>query len=68
LPLRYHIEETESRFVRLPDGIYRENTIERRVIDPATGNEVQRHRIGQTHARIAYDESFIDPAKIIDAC
>ncbi|MDR3314608.1 MAG: hypothetical protein LBS96_09185 [Oscillospiraceae bacterium] len=54
--------------MRLPDGIYRENTIERRVIDPATGNEVQRHRIGQTHARIAYDESFIDPAKIIDAC
>lgn len=66
LPYRYHIVETESRFVREPEGLYRENTIERRVIDPVTGNEVERCVLRCSHAKVMYDESLVDPAKITE--
>jgi vancomycin resistance protein VanW len=59
LPLRYHIEETESRFVREPDGIYRINTVERHIVDPVTGNTKETLVIRRSHAKVMYDEKFI---------
>ena len=66
LPRRYHIAETGSRFVREPDGLYRENTVERRVVDPVTGNELERRVIRRSHARVMYDEKFVDAGMIVE--
>ncbi|MDR2525238.1 MAG: VanW family protein [Oscillospiraceae bacterium] len=65
LGIRYHIKETQSRFVRLPDAIYRENTVERRTVDIVTGNETARQILRRSHAKTMYDESYIDPALIV---
>jgi len=64
LPCRYHIIETCSRFVREPDGIYRCNTVERRVTDAATGKLLEQTVIRRSHALVMYDESHIPPEKI----
>lgn len=64
LPCRYHIAETASRFVREPGGLYRENTVERRVTDALTGRLLEQKIIRQTHALVMYDEAHIPPGKI----
>ena len=59
LPFRWHIKETESRFVRQGDGLYRVNAIERRTVDPVTGNTCAAEVIRRSHAKVMYDEKYI---------
>ena len=59
LPLRWSISETESRFVREADGLYRVNALERRTVDPVTGKIVARKIIRRSHAKVMYDEAHI---------
>ena len=59
LPLRWHVKETESRFVREGDNLYRENVIMRRAVDPLTGNTCGNEVIRRSHAKVMYDEKYI---------
>ena len=59
LPLRWHVAETQRRFVREPDGLYRENVVERRAVDPVTGNAVLRETLRHSHAKVMYDEKYV---------
>ena len=65
LPLRWHIAETGRRFVREADGLYRENVVERRAVDPATGNTVQREVLRRSHAKVMYDEKYAPEGEIV---
>jgi vancomycin resistance protein VanW len=58
LPQRYHIKETESRFARESDGIFRINTVVRKTVDAVTGDEVACEVLRRSHARVMYDEKY----------
>lgn len=59
LPFRWHIAETQSRFVREGKDLYRENVVERRMVDPVTGNTCGSEVIRRSHAKVMYDEKHI---------
>jgi len=59
LPYRWHVEETESRFVREGDDIYRENVIVRRTVDSVTGKTCAAEVIRNGRAKVMYDETYI---------
>ena len=59
----WHISCEEEYFSREMDGWYRNNKVFRRKVDKTTGNTLERTLLLQAHARVLYDESYIDPAK-----
>lgn len=59
----WHISCEEEYFSREMDGWYRNNKVFRRKVDKNTGNTLERALLQQAHARVLYDESYIDPAK-----
>ncbi|MCL2494327.1 MAG: VanW family protein [Oscillospiraceae bacterium] len=59
MPFRWHVKETESRFVRQGEDLYRENVILRRTIDPVTGNTCANEVMRRSHAKVLYDEKYI---------
>ncbi len=59
LALRWHIAETENRFVREGEDLYRENVITRKTIDPLTGNTCKSEVIRRSHAKVMYDVKYI---------
>ena len=59
----WHISCEEEYFSREMDGWYRNNKVFRRKVDKNTGNTLDRALLQQAHARVLYDESYIDPAK-----
>ena len=59
LTLRWHIRETENRFVREGDCLYRENVVVRKTIDTVTGNTCDIEVIRRSHAKVMYDEKYI---------
>ena len=56
----YHISEEEAHFIKIDDVYFRKNTIIRKTIDKHTGNEVARETIKRSHAKVLYDEKFIN--------
>lgn len=59
----WHIACEEEHFSRGPDGWYRSNRVYRRKVDKITGNTLEKTLLQQAHARVLYDERYIDPAK-----
>ena len=59
----WHISCEEEYFSREMDGWYRNNRVIRRKVDKGTGNTLETVLLQQAHARVLYDESYIDPAK-----
>ena len=59
----WHISCEEEYFSREMNGWYRNNKVFRRKVDKNTGNTLERTLLQQAHARVLYDESYIDPAK-----
>ena len=58
----YHIREEDARFVREEDAWYRENTVWRDTVDKGSGHVVRREMLKRNHARVMYEERYIDPA------
>ena len=59
----WHISCEEEYFSREMDGWYRNNRVIRRKVDKGTGNTLETVLLQQAHARVLYDETYIDPAK-----
>lgn len=59
----WHISCEEESFSREMDGWYRNNRVFRRKVDKRTGNTLETALLQQAHARVLYDEQYIDPAK-----
>ena len=59
----WHISCEEEYFSREMDGWYRNNKVFRRKVDKITGNTLETDLLQQAHARVLYDETYIDPAK-----
>ena len=59
----WHISCEEEYFSREMDGWYRNNKVFRRKVDKRTGNTLETALLQQAHAKVLYDESYIDPAK-----
>ena len=60
----WHICCEEEYFSRENGVWYRNNRVIRRCVDRATGNERSRELLQAPHARVCYDEQYIDPKKI----
>lgn len=60
----WHVCCEEEYFSRENGVWYRNNRVIRRCIDRATGNERSRELLQAPHARVCYDEQYIDPKKI----
>lgn len=59
-PLRYHIRTEGEGFV-LEDGtVYRVGRVLRDVVDPVTGNLLERQLLRTNHARVLYDTENLD--------
>ena len=59
----WHVSCEEESFSREMDGWYRNNKVFRRKVDKRTGNTLETALLQQAHAKVLYDESYIDPAK-----
>ena len=59
----WHVSCEEEYFSREMDDWYRNNKVFRRKVDKRTGNTVETALLQQAHAKVLYDESYIDPAK-----
>ena len=59
----WHITCEEESFSREMDGWYRSNKVFRRKVDKVTGNTLEKALLQQAHARVLYDEVYIDLAK-----
>ena len=59
----WHVSCEEEYFSREMDGWYRNNKVFRRKVDKRTGNTLETALLQQAHAKVLYDESYIDPAK-----
>lgn len=66
-PLAYHVVERDMHFRREPDGLYRNNTIWRRVVDKRTGATVSEDLLLANHAKVMYEERFVPVAQVRDA-
>ena len=51
----YHIEERDSRFIRVDGDYYRMNKVYRNIIDKSTGVTVECRLIVESRAKVAYD-------------
>ena len=63
----WHVSCEEEYFSRETDGWYRNNRIFRQKTDKRTGQTVERTLLQTAHARVLYEERYIDPAKRKDA-
>ena len=59
----WHVSWEEEYFSREMGRWYRNNNVFRRKVDKATGQTVEKHLLQQAHAKVLYDEQYIDPAK-----
>ncbi len=59
----WHISCEEEYFSREMGHWYRNNRVYRRKVDKITGNTVEKTLLQQAHARVLYDEAYIDPQK-----
>ena len=57
----YRICEEDAHFIKVGNDYYRKNKIVRQVLDKHTGNELKREIIRQSHAKVMYDEKYINP-------
>ena len=53
----YHIKAEDEYFSLEDDGVYRNGAVYRTIIDPSSGNAVEKELIRQNHALVAYDTS-----------
>lgn len=60
----WHITCEEEYFSREADGWYRSNTVYRQKVNRRTGNMEEKSLLQQAHARVMYDEAYIDKEKI----
>jgi len=56
-PYVYHVKAENEAFSEETDGFYRNGDIYREVIDPVTGNCIEKRLIQRNHAKVAYDTS-----------
>lgn len=54
-PLRYHISSEEEYFSREGKEVYRNGKVYRSIIDPRSGNCLERQLLQVNHARVLYD-------------
>ena len=59
----WHVSCEEESFSREMDGWYRNNRVFRRKVDKISGNTLEKTLLQQAHARVLYDEIYIDPKK-----
>ena len=59
----WHVSCEEEYFSREMGRWYRNNKVFRRKVDKATGQTVEKHLLQQAHAKVLYDERYIDSAK-----
>lgn len=60
----WHITCEEEYFAREADGWYRNNTVYRQKVNRSTGNVEEKSLLQQAHARVMYNEAYIDKEKI----
>jgi vancomycin resistance protein VanW len=63
-PLAYHVDESDSRFVRKADGlVYRQNVLHRREVDRVTGRVVSEYELFRNDALVRYtvDPQLVSP-------
>lgn len=60
----WHISCEEEYFSREADGWYRNNRVYRRRVDRRTGQITEKTLLQQAHAKVMYDEGYIDRNKI----
>lgn len=60
LPYKYHIVCQNEFFSREGEHIYRNNEIYRYTVDKRTGEKSEAELIKKSHAKVLYDESFIN--------
>ena len=65
LDVKYHIQSRNEHFVRENGVYFRCGEVWRECIEKATGKVLESRLIKTNHARVMYDERFIDPSKII---
>jgi vancomycin resistance protein VanW len=64
LNCKYHIC-AEDEFFSFENGdYYRNNTIMRKCVDKKTGNVLEKRILMKNHAKVMYDSSFIESAKL----
>ncbi len=61
---KYHIIEENNYFIKENGAYYRNNEIFQTKIDKKTGNAIDKKLVICNHAKVMYDEGFIDPNKI----
>jgi vancomycin resistance protein VanW len=59
----WHISCEEEHFSREMDGWYRNNKVFRQKVDKRTGQTVEKTLLQTAHAKVLYDEQYIDPKK-----
>ena len=59
----WHISCEEEHFSREMDGWYRNNKVFRQKVDKRTGQTVEKTLLQTAHAKLLYDEQYIDPKK-----
>ena len=59
----WHVSCEEEYFSREMGQWYRNNRVFRRKVDKTTGNTLEKTLLQQAHARVCYDEAYIDPKK-----
>ena len=59
----WHISCEEEYISREMGQWYRNNKVYRRKVDKITGQTLKKSLLQQAHARVLYDERYIDPAK-----
>ena len=59
----WHISCEEEHFSREMDGWYRNNKVFRQKVDKRTGQAVEKTLLQTAHAKVLYDEQYIDPKK-----
>ena len=55
----YHILSEDEHFVEENGIVYRCGEVYRRIIDPKTGNCIEKQLIRSNHARVLYDTSHL---------
>ena len=55
LPVKYHIQTEEERFVRIGGQVYRKGKVYRTMVDKTTGKLLKRELLQENHALVLYD-------------
>ncbi len=60
----FHIYAEDEYFSFEGGAYYRNNTIIRKIVNKATGNQILKEVIKRNHAKVMYDEEFVDKSML----